>query len=156
MQKFSIILMAVVILFGLVLTVTPFIGSIFFQLPKNSTQLAKAEVARAALSQWFNAPVDALADVQAIRQTQEGKKAPVARYSFSTDPEFVRKFILKKRLQQKDLTEAILHNVFSDSSISWWHPEALRRETWFYGKDQGKSLSLIYNAETHRGVLVIE
>ncbi len=154
MKKLSTLLMAMVILFGLILVMTPFVGSIFFPLPENSTQQAKSEVARTAISKWFNAPSAAFVDVQAVRKTIEGKQ--VSRYSYSTTPDIVRGFIGQKKLEQKTLNDEIMNAVFNDSSISWWQPAALKRETWFTGMDEGRTLSLIYNAQTQRGVLVIE
>jgi len=154
MKNLSTFLMALVILFGLILAATPFLGSIFFQQSEDSTHQAKSEVARSALAQWFNAPVAAVVDVQALRKTTTEKQ--VSRYSFSTSPDVVRDFIGIKNLQQKDLTNEIMQRTFSDKSISWWQPEALQRETWFTGVDQDKTLSLIYNDKTQRGVLVIE
>ncbi len=154
MKKLSTVFMAIVIFFGVILALTPFIGSIFFQLPENSTQQPKSEVVTSALAQWFNAPVSAFVDVQAVRKIVDGKQ--ISRYSYSTPPDVVRSFIIVKNLQQKPLTDEIMKAVFSDESISWWHPEALKRETWFGGTDQSRNLSLIYNAETKRGVLVIE
>ncbi len=154
MKTLSTVLMVIVIIFGLILALTPFIGSIFFSLPENSTQQAKSEVARSAIAQWFNAPSKAFLDVQAIRKTVNGKQ--VSRYSYSTTPEIVRGFIGQKRLEQKPLNNEIMKAIFSDNSISWWQPAALKRETWFTGMDQGRTLSLIYNAQTQRGVLVIK
>jgi len=154
MKNLSTFLMAIVILFGLLLAATPFIGSIFFQQSEDSTHQAKSEAARYALAQWFNAPVAAIVDVQALRKTTTENQ--VSRYSFSTSPDVVRGFIGRKNLQQKDLTDEIMQRTFSDKSISWWQPEALQRETWFTGVDVGKTLSLIYNDKTQRGVLVIE
>ncbi len=154
MKKVSTLLMAIVILFGLVLALTPFIGSIFFPLPENSTQQAKSELAKNAISMWFNAPSNAFVDVQAVRKITNGKQ--ISRFSYSTTPDVVRGFISRKGLQQKSLNNELMQSVFSDHSISWWQPEALQRETWFSGMDQGKTLSLIYNAQTQRGVLVIK
>ncbi len=154
MKNLSTVLMALVILFGIILAATPFIGSIFFQEPENSTQQAKSDVARSALSRWFNTPMSTLVDVHAVRKTTQDKR--VSRYSFSTLPDVVRGFITHKNLQQKPLTDDIMQRVFVDKTISWWQPEALQRETWFTGSDQGRALHLIYNDKTQRGVLVIE
>ena len=146
--------MALVILFGLVLALTPIIASIFFPQPKTSTQMAKSEVARTALAEWFNAPLGAFVDVHAIKQVSQ--KRNLSRFSFSTQPDAVRAFIREKHLKQLPLSQKVMQRTFSDKNISWWQPEALERETWFNGQDQGKELSLIYNAQTKRGVLVIE
>ncbi len=146
--------MALVILFGLVLALTPFIGSIFFPPPDASTQMAKSEVARTALARWFNAPVAAFVDVRAIKKVSQKKS--LSRFSFSTPADVVRAFISTKELEQKALSDEVMLRVFADKSISWWQPEALGRETWFNGQDQGRLLSLIYNAKTERGVLVVE
>ncbi|MEE9351273.1 MAG: hypothetical protein V3U78_03345 [Thiotrichaceae bacterium] len=154
MKNLSTLLMVIVILFGLILAATPFIGSIFFPLPENSTQQPKTEMVRSALAQWFNAPSSAFVDVQAIRKMVNEKQ--VSRYSFSTPADVVRSFIIVKNLQQEPLSSEIMETIFTDKTISWWQPEALKRETWFSGTDQGRTLSLIYNAETKRGVLVIE
>lgn len=146
--------MVLVILFGLVLALTPFIGSIFFPQPEVSTQMAKSEVSRSALARWFNAPVAAFVDVHAIKQVSPERS--LSRFSFSTPADVVRSFISTKKLKQKGLSDEVMQRIFSDKNISWWQPEALGRETWFNGQDQGRLLSLIYNAKTERGVLVIE
>ena len=154
MKNLSTLFMVLVILFGLVLALTPFIGSIFFPQPEVSTQMAKSEVARSALARWFNAPVAAFVDVYAIKQVSQERS--LSRFSFSTPADVVRSFISTKKLKQKGLSDEVMQRIFSDKNISWWQPEALGRETWFNGQDQGRLLSLIYNAKTERGVLVIE
>lgn len=153
MKKLSVALMALVILFGLVLALTPIIASIFVPPPTEQVQMAEEDAAKAALKAWFGAPSNSFVDVNGIRKTN--KAVYISRFSFSTPPDVVRKFIGRYGLEQKELTDRAMKEVFEDKSISWWQPEALQRETWFTGLDDGSSLNLIYNAETQRGVLVI-
>ncbi len=154
MKSIAILLMTIVILVGLLLALTPFAGSLFFSSAGTSGQMARPEMARMALADWFKAPPDVLNDVQGIRQSAPGKQW--SRFSFSTSPNHVRSFIQHKHLVQKPLTAEIMQHVFTDKSLPWWQPEALQRETWFTGEDQGNRISLIYNAQSQRGVLVIQ
>lgn len=146
--------MVLVILFGFILALTPIIGSMLFPPIETAIQMPKADVARSALARWFNTSIDAVVDVHAIKKTINGVEK--SRFSFSTPPSVVRSFIQNKKLIQKELTGEIMQHLFTDKKISWWQPEALQRETWFEGEDQDRHLGLIYNAETKRGVLVIE
>jgi len=146
--------MGLVILLGLLLALTPIIGSLFFPQPDVATQMAKDDVARSALASWFQAPVNALVDVKAVRKTTS--EAKISRYSFSTTADVMRSFIQQKQLKQKDLTAQVMQNIFIDKTLPWWQPEALQRKTWFHGFDHDSEISLIYNAQTQRGVMIIK
>jgi hypothetical protein len=154
MKKLATVFMVLVILFGFVLALTPIIASLLFPDTESTTQMPKEDVARSALARWFNAPIDAFVDVHAIKKTARGKSK--SRFSFSTPSGVVRAFIHEKKLMQRELTDEIMLHLFTDKNISWWQPEALKRETWFEGEDQDRHLGLIYNADTKRGVLIIE
>lgn len=154
MKKISVILMGIVIVLGLVLTLTPIVGSLFFADSDTTARMAQADATRDALASWFRAPVNSIADAKALQKIKQDEK--VSYFSFSTSATNMRKFIREKQLQQLPLTEAVMQQRFTDQSIPWWQPQALQRETWFHGEDQGNEISLIYNAKTHRGVMIIK
>lgn len=163
MKTLGTILMAVVILAGLILAITPFVADRFFPIPENMVRQAKPEAAANALKRWFNSPDADLVDVQAIQQqsvkTGNGVKQPYTRswFAFSVSRRPVEKFILGKKLEQKELNAATLDKLFDAASppASWWQPAALNQQTYFEGVDQGKHIALIYNPDSKRAVLVI-
>ena len=68
----------------------------------------------------------------------------------------VEKYIIAKKLKQKTLSPALLETVFfsNQAPATWWQPAAINQQTYFTGKDQGRSVSVIYNPLSKRGVLV--
>ncbi len=154
MKTLSTVLMAIVILAGLVLALTPFVADKFFPVPKNAIRVAKPDAAIMALQQWFQSPDAFITDVQAFNKSNiDGSSSW---FSFSVGRRPIEKYILNKKLSQNILTQEVLDATFftSNPPASWWQPTAVNQETYFSGSDQGRSVALIYNPETKRGVLV--
>jgi hypothetical protein len=154
MKIFSTILMGLAILVGLLLALTPFVADKFFPVPENTVRQAKPDAAAMALKQWFQSPDAPFIAVQAIN-----KKTPTSNtawFSFSVGRAPIEKYIVSKKLTQKELNKDIMGITFStnQSPASWWQPEALAQQTYFTGEDQGRVVSLIYSPESKRGVLV--
>ena len=154
MKTFSTFFMGLVIVAGLVLALTPIIGSIFFPTPENVVRQAKPEAAAMALRSWFKSPDALFIDVQAISKKTADKA--VSWFSFSVGRRPIEKYIIDKKLTQEKLSAEILNNEFFNTSkpASWWQPDAIGQETYFKGKDQGRFISLLYSPESKRGVLV--
>ncbi len=146
--------MGFVILVGLIFAITPFVADKFFPIPENTVRQAKPEAAAMALKQWFQSPDAPFVAVQAIN-----KKTPTSNtawFSFSVGRGPIEKYIMSKKLTQKELNKDIMGISFSTNQppASWWQPEALAQKTYFTGEDQGRVVSLIYSPESKRGVLV--
>lgn len=154
MKTLSTVLMGIVILAGLALAITPFIADKFFPVPENATRVAKTDAAIIALQQWFKSPNELITDVQAINKTN--KDVASSWFSFSVGRRPIEKYILTTKLTQKTLTPDVLNLTFfaNNPPASWWQPSAINQKTYFSGIDQGRSVSLIYNPDTKRGVLV--
>jgi hypothetical protein len=153
MKYFFPVLMAFVILAGFLLATTPYIAEYFYPSPQNMIKKARPEEAVAALQRWFDSPKAQFVDVQALQKLNEGKRR--AYFSFSVERAPVEHFISTLKLTQKELTSGVMEQLFKDTSVSWWHPEALERKTYFTGVHSENLVNLIYNAETQRGVLLI-
>jgi hypothetical protein len=117
-------------------------------------RLAKPDAAIMALQQWFKSPDALFTDVQAINKTTNSTS--LSWFSFSVGRSPVERYILDKKLEQKPLSAGVLETTFfnTDSPASWWQPEAVGQETYFTGLDQERFVSLIYNPDSKRGVLV--
>jgi len=154
MKTFTTIFMVLAIFMGLVLALTPFVAEKFFPLPENAVRQAKPEAAVMALKQWFQSPDAQFIAVQAINK--KTPKSNTSWFSYSVGRAPVEKYILDKKLTQKDLTAEAMATTFStkQAPASWWQPEALTQQTYFTGEDQGRIVSLIYSPESKRGVLV--
>ena len=154
MKIFTTIFMALAIFAGLVLALTPFVADKFFPVPENQVRKAKPEMAANALKQWFNSPDALFTDVQALNKSSAGKRT--SWFSFSVGRRPVEKYIIDKKLQQTDLDNDQLkaHFFITKRPASWWQPEAINQKTFFTGVDQGRAVSLIYNPDSKRGVLV--
>ena len=154
MKTFSTLVMGFAIVAGFILAITPFVADKFFPVPKNIVRQAKPDAAIMALQQWFKSPNALFSDVQAINKTANG--VSTSWFSFSVGRRPVEKYILNKSLLQKTLTSKIIKSAFfgEKSPASWWQPEAIDQKTYFSGKDQGRLISLIYNPDSKRGVLV--
>jgi len=119
MKTFSTIIMGIAIFMGLILALTPFVADKFFPIPENAVRQAKPEAAAMALKQWFQSPDAQFIAVQAInKKTPDGNTAWFA-YSVGRGP--VEKYIISKKLTQKDLTKEIMATVFSTNQppASW-------------------------------------
>lgn len=158
MKTFATIFMGIVILAGLTLALTPIIGSMFFPIPENTVRQAKPEAAAMALRQWFKSPDAQFIAVQAINKTNvvDNVTTKTSWFTFSVGRRPVEKYIIDKKLVQKDLTKEILSTTFYDANppASWWQPNAIKQETYFTGRDQGRVVSLLYSPDSKRGVLV--
>lgn len=155
MKYFYPTLIGIVVFAGVVLTFSPFVMNFIFPVDESKPQIAISDRARAALADWFSVDPNKLSAVQAYREKDQTTGKQRMYFSYSTDPETMRKFIQKKGLEQQELTEDIMQKVFVNASVSWWQPQALERETWFTGQDGVAQLNVIYNAQNKRGVLVI-
>lgn len=158
MRTFASIFMGLVIIVGLILALTPIVGSLFFPVPENTVRQAKPDAAAMALKQWFQSPDAQFIAVQAINKTSivNDVKQNTSWFSFSVGRRPVEKYIINKKLAQQDLSTDILNSVFTlnNRPASWWQPEALAQKSYFTGSDQGRLVSLIYNPESKRGVLI--
>lgn len=155
MKNFFPILIGIVVFAGVVLTFSPFVMPYIFPVDESKPQIAISDRARVALADWFSVDPNKMDTVQAYRETDQMSGKKNMYFSYSTDPDTVRNFIQKKGLEQQTLTDEVMQEIFAKSSVSWWQPAALNRETWFTGNDGPAKLNLIYNAESKRGVLVI-
>ena len=156
MRYFFPFLMALLIVSGLFLTITPFVADYFMPVPDKQTRTTKEQQLRNALARWFNTDSAQFLDVQGIEKRDTEKK--IAFYAFSIDREPVARFVTQKKLVQKAFTEQVFNDIFYQNKrpASWWQPEALGAETWFTGFDQQRYLHLSYNPKTRRCLLVIE
>lgn len=158
MKTFASIFMGLAIIVGLILALTPIVGSLFFPVPENTVRQAKPDAAAMALKQWFQSPDAQFIAVQAINKTSivNDVKQNTSWFSFSVGRRPVEKYIINKKLAQQDLSTDILNSVFTlnNRPASWWQPEALAQKSYFTGSDQGRLVSLIYNPESKRGVLI--
>ena len=154
MKTLSTVIMGLAILVGLILALTPFVADKFFPIPENTVRQAKPEAAAKALKQWFQSPDSQFIAVQAINKKTATGSTSWFSYSVGRGP--VEKYIVSKKLVQKELTKDIMGITFSthQAPATWWQPEALAQKTYFTGEDQGRVVSLIYSPESKRGVLV--
>jgi len=154
MKTLTTILMAIVILAGIVLALTPLIANQFFPQKENQVRVAKEDAAILALQQWFKTPDARFIDVQAL--SKKTAQHSTSWFSFSVNRSAVERYILDKKLQQLEISDRVLNNVFSlqNPPASWWQPDAIDQQTYFTGEDQNRNVSLIYNPNTKRGVLV--
>ncbi|RTZ62943.1 MAG: hypothetical protein DSZ29_07535 [Aquificaceae bacterium] len=146
--------MALVILAGITLAITPFVFDFFFPIKENVIREADPEAAEDALNVWFLSPKANFRDVEAARQRSQTKST--AWFVFKVKRDAVERFISAKKLVQLDLNDEILNTTFFANSppFDWWQPKSLGRSSYFKGIDQGRHLALIYNAETESGALV--
>ena len=146
--------MAITILAGITLAITPYALDFFFPIKEDVIRDADPEDAEDALAIWFLSPDAYFSNVRAARQ--QSAKRGISWFTFKVKRTPVERFISAKKLKQTELTESILKYTFyaDQPPREWWKPKSLTRETYFQGVDQGRELALIYNAETQYGVLV--
>jgi len=146
--------MLLAILVGLILAITPFVADKFFPVPENTVRQAKPAAAAMALKRWFNDPQAEFLSVQAINKKTDSSN--VSWFTFSVGRSAVEKYIIDKKLQQKPLNTTVLDAVFFNKKppATWWQPAAINQQTYFTGQDQGRTVSVIYNPSSKRGVLV--
>ena len=154
MKTFSTIFMIIVIVAGFILAVTPFVADKFFPVPENTVRQAKPEAATMALKRWFQSPDAQFLHVQAINKSSP--ESTNSWFAFSVGRRPIEKYILAKKLKQKSIDAETLNSIFFENArpASWWQPTALNQKTYFTGVDQGRQVSLIYNPDAKRGVLV--
>ena len=154
MKYFLPFIMALTILTGIVVALTPYAFDYFFPIKENVIREADPEAAADALNIWFLSPNADFRDVQAARKRSKVKST--SWFVFKVKRNAVESFIGAKKLEQLDLNEEILNTTFFATSPprDWWKPKSLTRSSYFKGIDQGRHLALIYNAETEEGVLV--
>lgn len=154
MKYFLPFIMALTILTGLMVALTPYALDFFFPVKENVIREADPEAAADALNIWFLSPNADFIDVQAARK--RSKTSSTSWFVFKVKRNAVESFIGAKKLAQLDLNDAILDSTFFATSPprDWWKPKSLTRSSYFKGIDQGRHLALIYNAETEEGVLV--
>ncbi len=146
--------MGIAIFSGLILALTPFIANHFFPTPENQVRVAKEDSAILALRQWFKSPDAVFNDVQAINK--KTSEHTTSWFSFSVNRSAVERYIINNKLQQLEISDRVLLEIFTSQSppASWWQPIALNQKTYFTGDDQNRRVSLIYNPNTKRGVLI--
>lgn len=156
MKYFFPVLMALVILTGLGLALTPYVADYFFPSQTNGLRVVKPDDVRAALADWFGTPLEAFADVQGVQQMSAG--GSVAWFAFAVDRQAVEQFIRSNRLEQRELSEETMRQVFmaDNPPAAWWQPRALTRQTCFIGTGEGQTVGLVYNADLRRGFLIVK
>lgn len=155
MKYFFPLLMALAILAGIGLTVTPYVAGLLFPASKTPWRTAEPLAATGALADWFAASPTDFQAVQGIEQrSAQGK---TAWFTFKANRETVENFIRKNRLQQQDLTLGLMQQVFMKPPppVDWWQPASLQRQTCFLGTDDGHELALIYDAQSQQGFLLM-
>jgi hypothetical protein len=148
------LLMGLVILFGLILSITPYIADAIYPASEEEVRQAKSRDVAQALKAIFQSPDADIEESRAIHKKTATKKT--AWFSFRTTRKPMQHFIHARQLQQKELSPQILAHKFylNKPPVPWWKPD-LGTETYFEGKDGENSVYLIYNSRIKRGVLVI-
>lgn len=155
MKYFFPLLMALVILAGVSLIVTPFIAEYIFPASKTTLRAADPKEATQALADWFGVPPSNLSGVQAIKQV--ATQGNTSWFTFTLERTPVEHFIVQNQLKQQALTPDLLQNTFMAQTppIAWWQPAQLQRETCFIGKVEEREMGLIYDAERKVGFLIL-
>ena len=146
--------MGVLIFFGVVLTVTPWIAEYLMPAKTTSYRRAPAPEAQEALANWFNVRPHQVSYPEAIQYTTPNQKT--AWFKFNIERKPVEQFIRVLRLKQEDLTPEVMQQRFlaHKPPVEWWQPDELKRQTYFTGQSAGQELKLIYNAELQQGYLL--
>lgn len=154
MKYFFPALMALLILVGIALVVTPYVAEYFLPASATSLRVAKPADVRQALASWFGVSLEQVSDAKGV--TQMSAQGNTSWFSFGMEQQAVARFIQQNRLEQQELNADTLQRVFSanEPPAEWWQPQSLTRQTCFIGMDEGHSLGLIYSAELQRGFLV--
>lgn len=149
------LLMIVAVVIGFGSALTPMIAELLVPVPNVMVKKAEPKDVAEALHQWFVAdPKVKFTETQALNRSDDSGR--VSWMTFKVDPKTVSRFIHMRGLQQKDLNQDVLNDVFSQGKVpaDWWDPAELTRETWFSGTDSGRDIGLIYNAQWQKGYLV--
>lgn len=155
MKYFFPALMALVILAGVSLALTPYIAEQFFPASKTTLRTADPERTKQALANWFGTEPANLTEVQASSQTSA--QGNTSWFMFGVERPAVEYFIRQNGLKQQNLSPEILQSTFmiQQPPAPWWQPAALERETCFIGSDEGREIGLIYHAELKKGFLIV-
>ncbi len=156
MKYFFPVLMGIVILLGLGLTLTPYLADWLLPVNAANYQQAKPNDARQAVADWFDVKPEQIKSAQAIRRrTNEGHTSWLV---FEANRESVAQFVMSARLQQANLDQTALQSIWLSNPppVSWWQPAELKRETYFSGKTENRTLTLIYNEEQQKGYLMVK
>ncbi len=149
-------LIALVVLAGVTLTVTPYVADMVVSDSKSNTlRAANPQEVRQALASWFETSLDTVTQAQGLNQVTSQSKT--AWFKFSVKREPIEHFIRQNHLQQQDLTAERLNTLFDANypPATWWNPASLGRQTCFTGLDEGRQIGLIYNAELEQGFLIV-
>ncbi len=156
MKYFFPVLMGFLILSGLILTATPYIADWLLPVTASRYQQAKPEDARQAVADWFGVKPEQIKSAQAIRQrTAEGNTAWLM---FEAAREPVVQFVVNARLKQENLDQVNLQALWLTDApkLAWWQPAELKRETYFLGKTENRTLALMYNEAMQKGYLLVK
>lgn len=154
-KYFFPILMGVLILFGVILTVTPWVADYLMPAKTTSYRRAPAPEAQEALANWFNVRPSEVKYSEAIQYRTPTQKTAWFKFTIERTP--VEQFIRSLRLKQEDLTSEVMQQRFlaQKPPVEWWQPAELTRQTYFTGVSAGQELNLIYNADLKQGYLLI-
>lgn len=155
MKYFFPVLMALVILAGLTLALTPFIAEQFFPTQETTLRKAAPEQVQQALARWFETDPAEFSETRGIKQVSA--QGDTNWFTFRVARQPVEHFIRQQRLRQQALTTEVLQRLFATNTppADWWQPASLKRETFFGGLDEGHEIGLIYHADQQTGFLVI-
>ena len=155
MKYFFPALMGLLILAGIVLTVTPFVAEQFFPTQETSFRKANPDDVKQALRDWFRQPQADFRDARAIRQVSA--KGTMAWFRFEVERQAVERFIVANRMKQEELTDDVMQGVFMRHvpPVDWWQPASLQRETYFQSGNKDQALNLIYDAESETGYFLV-
>lgn len=136
MKYFFPLLMAFFIMVGLGVSLTPFIAEQFFPTTQSRFQKANPDEAKEALAAWFGASATDFSSVNAIRYQAVPHSTRWYRFVIQRLP--VERFIKRMRLEQLDLSEAVLQQEFMTTTppVDWWQPATLQRQSYFRGRDE--------------------
>ncbi|WP_020558164.1 hypothetical protein [Thiofilum flexile] len=154
-KYFFPLLMGVLILFGVVLTATPWVADYLIPAKTTGYRRAPAPEAQEALANWFNVHPNEVKYPEAIQYITPEQKT--AWFKFDIERKPVEQFIRAMGLKQMDLTAEVMQQRFlaHKPPVDWWRPTELTRQTYFTGLSGGQTLSLVYNAELQRGYLLV-
>ncbi len=155
-KYFYPLLMGVLILFGVVLTITPWIADYLIPAKETSYRRAPAPEAQEALANWFNVKPDLVKYSEAIQFVSPSRKLAWFKFQMTREP--VERFVRSLQLRQEDLTDNVMQQRFMTPKppVDWWKPQELTRQSYFTGKIGEQVLNLIYNAELQQGYLLID
>jgi len=155
MKYFFPALMGLLIIAGIVLTVTPFVAEQFFPTAETSYRKANPDDVKQALRDWFRQPQADFRDARAIRQVSA--KGTMAWFRFEVERQAVERFIVANRMKQSELTDEVMQATFMRHvpPVDWWQPVALKRETYFKSGNKDQVLNLIYDAESATGYFLV-